>query len=191
MIFESKLIRAVVILITALAGWSFGRSFNSTILVAGGSMEPTLRSGQMLSCNRSVPAHIPRGTIVVVSRFLRPLCIKRVVGLPNESVTFDRGEVFIDGAMLREPYLPDQVTTFSWDRDHFTTGEDGYMVLGDNRGASSDSRDYGVISRAEIVGIVELRFPTPELLGKPNYRIKIHARAAAREDCSPGKLTGR
>jgi len=173
-ILESKLIKGVAILITALSGWSIGRMFNSTILVEGASMEPALHSGQVLVCSRAVPALIPRGTIVVVSMFPEPPCIKRVIGLPNETVSFDRGEVFVDGTMLREPYIPEQTTTYSWGQKGLSAGNDGYVLLGDNRVASMDSRDYGVVLRSRIIAVLDLPPAPAKLLPEPRYRIQIH-----------------
>jgi signal peptidase I len=174
--FWSKFSKGVVILITALSGWSIGRAFNSSILVEGASMEPTFHSGEIISCNRFIPGHvIPRGTIVMVSRFPGLPCIKRVVGLPNETVSFHFGEIFINGKMLLEPYIPDQVTTYSWERSSLSTKDDQYVLLGDNRAASEDSRSYGPISRSQIIGTVDLSSPQAELLDNPRYRIKVTA----------------
>ncbi|HVV73441.1 MAG TPA: signal peptidase I [Verrucomicrobiae bacterium] len=179
MIVDSKFVRGVIILITALSGWSIGREFNSSFLVAGGSMEPTLHSGTMISCTRQIPDRIPRGTIVVVSRFPEPSSIKRVVGLPHETVTFHLGEVFVDARMLAEPYIPRDVTTYSWERATLTAGEDEYVVLGDNRRVSSDSRDYGPITRSQIIAIANIHSTTPILLAQPQFRIKtVHAQPA-------------
>ena len=134
-------------------------------------MEPTLHSGQVLRLNHSLPGQIPRGAIVLVTRFPFPPYLKRVVGLPHEKVSFELGEVFINGKMLRERYLPDSETTFSWKYDQLTTQEGQYVVLGDNRLTSLDSRDYGVVSRDRIVATINLPFVSPELLDHPQYRL--------------------
>jgi signal peptidase I len=91
--------------------------------------------------------------------------IKRIIGLPGERAVVKDGKVIIinreypEGKILDEPYLP---------RDTATTGRPGgktefnllanqYLVLGDNRSYSFDSRDWGVLARKEIVGLTRLR----------------------------------
>jgi signal peptidase I len=175
----SKVAKGMIMLITALTGWSVGRAFNSTLLVSGNSMEPTLHAGQVLDYKRTLPDRIPRGTIVVVRRFPGTPCVKRVIGLPRESVSFHRGEVFINGSMLREPYLPEEVTTYSWGRECLVTQEDEYVLLGDNRLVSTDSRDYGVISRKDIVAVLDIPCGPPRLLQEPEFRIKVHRNRGA------------
>jgi signal peptidase I len=125
----------------------------------------------MLRLNRAVPADIQRGAIVLTARPGECLSIKRVIGLPNETIAFDRGEVFVNGRMLYEPYLLQCVLTFSWDRQSLATKKDEYVLLGDNRLTSEDSRQCGVIPRSQIIAISELDCAAPELLDQPHYRI--------------------
>jgi signal peptidase I len=76
--------------------------------------------------------------------------IKRVVGLPGEEIRADRGEVFIDGLLLREPYLPDGVRTGDFPAEVVPEGH--VFVLGDNRGNSADSRVIGPVAIESIIG---------------------------------------
>jgi signal peptidase I len=76
--------------------------------------------------------------------------IKRVIGLPGETVQGKGGDVYIDGRRLVEPYLPAGVRTSDFPA---TRVEDGTLwVMGDNRGNSEDSRRFGAIRRTTVVG---------------------------------------
>ena len=79
--------------------------------------------------------------------------MKRVVGLPGETVEVRSGSVYIDGALLMEPYL--ERTDRSSAR-RLTLDEKEYYVIGDNRRISNDSRAWGVVPEANIVGRVWL-----------------------------------
>ena len=167
------MLRAVAILTTALGAWSLGRAFNGFVWVSGGSMAPTLHEGQVLRYARSVPPLIERGTIVIVELPGQARTIKRVVGLPGEVISFDRGEVFVDGRMLYEPYLLQSVTTFSWDRPNLVAKRGEYVVLGDERLTSEDSRQCGAVPKNRIIGIVRFGSGAPEILKQPHYRISL------------------
>lgn len=81
--------------------------------------------------------------------------IKRIVALPGETVEGRGGDVFIDGRLLDEPYLPDVVRTS--DFGPIIVPPDNVWVLGDNRSNSGDSRVFGPIDRDSIVGRTVLR----------------------------------
>jgi signal peptidase I len=76
--------------------------------------------------------------------------IKRVIGLPGETVEIEDNTVFINGLPIAEPYLRDIARTSSMDL--VTIPQDEYFVMGDNRARSLDSRSFGTVSRDEIVG---------------------------------------
>jgi len=77
--------------------------------------------------------------------------IKRIVGMPGETFQEQKGRVYIDGLLLREPYVKHR-DTFS--RRKVEIPRDSYYVLGDNRAGSCDSRDWGALPRASIIGRV-------------------------------------
>lgn len=85
--------------------------------------------------------------------------IKRVVGLPGETVEGREGEVYVDGRRLVEPYLPGSAVTS--DFDPATLDEDELWVMGDNRSNSSDSRIFGPIDVDTVVGRATLRVWPP------------------------------
>jgi signal peptidase I len=76
--------------------------------------------------------------------------IKRVIGLPGETLEIHNNQVFIDERPIDEPYLPPNV--FMGDFGPVTVPEETYFVMGDNRGSSNDSRRFGPIDRDRIVG---------------------------------------
>ncbi len=125
------------------------------------SMVPTLETGDRVLVNKiSYDAHdLNRGDVVV---FERPPglpagpsdpedLIKRVIGLPGDEVVARDGSVYIDDRLLTEPYLPEGVSTFGLDQP-LTVPDGQVLVMGDNRGNSSDGRVFGPIEEDSIIG---------------------------------------
>ncbi|MEI8199395.1 MAG: signal peptidase I [Eubacteriales bacterium] len=128
--------------------------------VFGPSMEPNLHENdavfvEMISKYFTTPE---RGNIMTINATGLPgytkkeKIIKRLIGLPGETVTIKDGKVYINGVLLNEPYLAANVPTNINDNgaasgyDNITLGPDQYYFMGDNRGASLDSRVLGPIS---------------------------------------------
>ena len=84
--------------------------------------------------------------------------IKRVIGLPGETIDIHDGGVFISGARLDEPYLHEVTTSCFGQCEQIRLGADQYFVMGDNRANSLDSRSFGPIASSQIVGRVVLRY---------------------------------
>lgn len=84
--------------------------------------------------------------------------VKRIVGLPGESVEIRSGLVFIDGHPLKESYLMEGTKTEVYDNGlgHLQLAQGEFFVLGDNRRDSLDSRDFGPVTQAEIEGCAEM-----------------------------------
>jgi len=135
--------------------------------VRGASMEPNFDNGQYLVIDEiSYRFNEPqRGDIIVFKYPLDPsqYYIKRLIGLPSETVEVKNGKVFIynslhpQGMILDESdYLSERAITMG-DNIKVVLGEREYFVLGDNRQASSDSRKWGALSKEYIIGRVWLR----------------------------------
>jgi signal peptidase I len=129
--------------------------------VYGQSMEPNLHENQRLVVEKvSYRLHGPRrGDVVVLHdpAGSSELLIKRVVGLPGERITIAHGHVYIDGNVLDEPYLPEEVTLGS-DRASWVVPPLNVFVMGDNRPASRDSRSFGPVAIDQLVGHAVFRY---------------------------------
>ncbi|MFH1671419.1 MAG: signal peptidase I [Candidatus Portnoybacteria bacterium] len=128
--------------------------------VRGASMEPNFDNGQYLIINEiGYRLEEPGRSEVIVFRYpLDPsqYYIKRIIGLPNETVEVKDGRVFINNSILDESsYLPKE--TFTQGDTRVKLGEGEYFVLGDNRKASSDSRQWGALPQTNVTGQVWIR----------------------------------
>ena len=160
--------------------------------VSGQSMDPTFEDNQYIIVDQvSYRFHQPHRGDVLVFRYPKNPAfsfIKRIVGLPGETVVVHNGEVTIinkdypAGTKLTEPYIPFQTsgevriqlkkedkTKILADGSH---QQDEYFVLGDNRPNSSDSRSWGVLSRGFIIGkvwVILYPFDQFETVQTPSY----------------------
>jgi signal peptidase I len=161
----------VAIVVAALAVALLVKTFLiQAFFIPSLSMFPTLDEGDRVLVNKlSYDLHdVNRGDMVVFDRpegspesDIKDL-IKRVVGLPGETIEARDGVVYIDGDRLEEPYLEDGVRT---DNLPPTEVPDGYVfVMGDNRAGSADSRVFGPIEEDTIVGRAFIRvWPLPDI----------------------------
>ncbi len=99
--------------------------------------------------------------------------LKRIIGLPGETIRLSEGKVYIDGLLLDESsYLEESTNTsgqgFLANEVDYQVPEEYFFVMGDNREHSSDSRSFGPIARGKVVGKVVLRFWPPERFGLVN-----------------------
>ena len=142
--------------------------------VPTGSMMPTLQIGDRIVVVK-IGYTIHRGDVVV---FRRPLAdtdtadadlVKRVVGLPGETISSRGATVLIDGRPLQEPWLPALTGSCTEAAENIATTRippHHYFMMGDCRGNSLDSRSWGTLAASYIVGKVELivwRFGRPYL----------------------------
>ncbi len=136
-------------------------------IVEGSSMEPNFHTGQMLIVSKlayklSTPQ---RGDVIVFQYPGNPVddYIKRVIGIPGDTVDLQEGRVSINGNVISEPYLaPDASDTL---RGKWTVPPDSYFVMGDNRLHSSDSRSWGMLSKEFIIGKAWVSYWPPRLWG--------------------------
>jgi len=168
------------------------RSILESFRVEGISMSPTFEGGQVLVINRAAYFHVEasplatvlpathqgsisyvfggpqRGDVVVFRAPPQPDVdyIKRIIGLPGESVLIRGGQVFIDGQRLDEPYINYPATyEFPADQRAITVPDGSYFVLGDNRPASFDSHLGWFVPVDNLIGRAWLRYWPPSELG--------------------------
>lgn len=152
-------------------------------IVKGESMSPNFKSGDYLIIDEITYrfAEPSRGDVIVFKypKDTTQKFIKRVIGLPNETVDTKDGQILItkpalsgaegDGktSVLNENYLPKDLKTYG--TINVTLGSDEFFVLGDNREYSFDSRSWGIVPRKDIIGKAFLRiFPVTALSGIPS-----------------------
>ncbi|MEO1209859.1 MAG: signal peptidase I [Cyanobacteria bacterium J06638_20] len=143
--------------------------------IPSGSMLPTLEINDRLIVEK-VSYHFndpQRGDIVVFSPTdrlradnpdLRDAFIKRIIGLPGETVEITGGQVFVNGEPIQENYIPEEYAPdYEWGPEMIPDGE--YLVLGDNRNNSYDSHFWGYVPERNIIGRAVIRFWPPQRAG--------------------------
>ena len=127
-------------------------------IVDGASMDNTLADGQLVMINRIVYSikDIERLDIVVINNEQdNDRIIKRVIGLPGETIKYQNNKLYINGKELVTDIKFEETNDFE-----VKTKDDEYFVLGDNRDISKDSRMLGNFKKEDIIGRVSLRlFP--------------------------------
>jgi signal peptidase I len=135
---------------------------SSRYRVDGNSMSPTLIHGQyVLAGTLSLPWNqLQRGLIVVLRHPVQNhrIYIKRVVGLPQESLTLKAGVTYVNDVILEEPYLDLLRYPLRDEGREWWMGPDEYFVMGDNRSDSEDSRIFGPVGKELILGRVWFRY---------------------------------
>ncbi len=130
------------------------------LVVTGDSMQPIFADKEQLIIEKISIKYkeLGRGEIIVIKHPDDPklLVIKRVIGLPNETFMILNGSIYIDGKLLNELYLSEDTQTnerfYILEGEPLTIPENAYILLGDNRSNSSDSRTWGPIDMESIVG---------------------------------------
>ncbi len=134
--------------------------------VKGNSMFPTFHDGEYLMTDKvTYKTRMPkRGDVIV---FKAPVnedfdFIKRVIGEPGDRVMVKNNRVFINGKELKEEYLPPEYTTkasnYLQEGQEVTVSEGTIFAFGDNRGHSSDSREWGPVPYKNIIGRAFFRY---------------------------------
>jgi signal peptidase I len=147
------------ILVVAVVAAILIRSFVvQPFFIPSGSMEPTLKIGDRVLVNKlSYDFHsVHRGDIIVFTKPANDFSpgvkdlIKRVIGLPGETISAQNGEVDINGRPLHESWLPRGTLTQNFGPVVIPPGR--YFMMGDNRGDSADSRVFGPVSSRLFIG---------------------------------------
>jgi signal peptidase I len=129
----------------------------SLVLSVGESMQPTLRNRALLLVDRRAYRSVaPRRAEVVVARHFDELIIKRVVGLPGETVEVQEGHLLVEGTPVVESYrvMPGRLRI-----SRGRLGADRYALLGDNRSLAASQVVQAVVAREQILGKVVATLP--------------------------------
>jgi len=164
----SLIVAALRTLIRRLGTWFPWRLLSSRyyrVGVVGESMTPSLHAGDYLLLRRGTTTggEAPGTLVTIRDATGRPL-LKRIVGLPGESLRVGT-EIHINGFPLIEPYVSGETPQTQF-RGVNRLREDEYFLVGDNRSASTDSRDFGSIHHDRIEGIALFRYWPPERFGR-------------------------
>ena len=151
----------------SLMGWGsyciVTRYVGEIVQVDGISMYPTLHNADTLFLNRWIyffrQPH-PRDIVVIKDQSGEGFAVKRIVAGPGDTVCVYHGRLYVNGRKLNEPYLPHNTLTYPAARSstEWMIGcrKDEYIIFGDNRENSFDSRYYGAVPRRDILGIIFL-----------------------------------
>lgn len=127
--------------------------------VQGPSMMPTLYNHEYILVDKAtyILGSPQRGDVIVFKwpKDTNEDFVKRIIGVPGDTIHVDsNGQVTVDGTPINEPYVND--LTNPYQPNTWILAPNEYFVLGDNRGDSSDSRDWGPVPRGDIIGRAEL-----------------------------------
>lgn len=171
----SKVVLVALLIIVPIRYWVI-----QPFEVKGNSMDPNFLNNDYLIVDEiSYHFRDPERGEVVIFRFPRDrsqFFIKRVIGLPGETVKIDNDKIFVtngQGEQLDESsYLMATAGTSTGVNQEIVLGTDEYFVLGDNRDASSDSRSWGPVPRNDIIGRAWFRafpFDRAQAIDTPSY----------------------
>lgn len=150
-----KLTLIRIVILVAVVGVAFGFVL-LPIRITGISMLPTYPNGSLNLVNRlAYVRHEPQRGDVVSIRItgLHGMFMKRIIGLPGETVAFVDGNVLINGKIIEEPY---EKFSCDWNRPPVTLAADEYFFVGDNRSMPQEDHTFGIQKRNRIVGKVLL-----------------------------------
>lgn len=164
---------AISILIVMIIGYSLVEFGGQTLRIVGQSMEPALQNGDLVFVNKigyffGKPQRFDLIAFKQREGDNAYYNVKRVIGLPGETVTIQDGYIFIDGVVLTGLPFDEKISTEGLALEGVTLGDGEYFVLGDNVNNSEDSRfaNMGNILENEILGKVAYRWLPKNTRGK-------------------------
>ncbi len=131
--------------------------FISFSRVSGTSMNPNLKNNDIILVNK-ITKKIERFDVVLI-KVEDTVFIKRIIGMPNEEIKYVNNKLYVDDLKINEPFLESNIKTNDFTIYDISSKleDDKYLVLGDNRNNSIDSRIFGLISSEDIIGKVIFR----------------------------------
>ncbi len=172
--FSNALVREIIIFIVLAVPLIFvSRAAMQTYEVFQTSMEPNFHPGERVMVLKSAYwfGGPERGDVIVLQApdNSGEEWIKRVIGLPGDTVRVDHGVVYVNGVKLDEPYV---MLSFSYSMNELTVPPDNYFFLGDNRDVSNDSHRGWFVTRESVIGKAWLvTWPPSDWEHVPYYRL--------------------
>lgn len=165
----------VAIAVGLLLVWVMVNFVAKSYTIKGDSMDPTLKDGEHVMVNilGYKVGDIKKGNVIVFHANQQDDYVKRVIGVPGDNVIYKNDKLYVNGKKINEPYLDyiekrkqgEYITGSFETKDLLNANPKSniipkgkYLVLGDNREVSKDSRAFGLIDRDQIVGKVSFRF---------------------------------
>lgn len=148
-----KIIKEILPYVLIIIAVILIRTFIITpVRVDGASMDQTLEDGQILLLYKL--ANVDYGDIVVLDEEKEgEIIIKRIIGMPGDTVSIRDNTVYVNGEEVEEDYAYGETS----DYEEITLDDDEYFILGDNRPISKDSRYFGPVKEDEIIGKIIFR----------------------------------
>lgn len=151
--FKTVLKFSLTLVLMFVLGVFIARNSYSRVVVSGHSMDYTLKDGQKLWVENLPWGSYKQGSVVVLKDSGKRM-VKRIIGLPGDTLVFKGDTLYRNGKALEESYVTDSGYEKGLLKDKVTLGENEYFVMGDNRDVSNDSRYFGAIPKKELQGRV-------------------------------------
>lgn len=160
-------------MILAVAIYALVNLATVRFVVDGPSMEPNFQDNQYLMVSRiHYLFNEPERGDIIVFHYPEQVTddyIKRIIGIPGDTIEFRDARVYINGEIMGEPYINEPCAPRNCADETWQLDSDEYFVMGDNRNHSRDSRIFGAIRREHIVGEVIARYWPPGAWGLVNH----------------------